>query len=176
MGEKSINMKKKYELIDAFFDRKSFEYLFNVYLSELSVYSEWLSESRDENGIFLPGKAREYFEDKTKTLFVIYYGENPVGLVVFSEPDREKKPEECDYYIEEIYIEKSCRGYGICSDIVRQFWKTHPGICGVCVHKNNKEALWFWKNMLKKEGYEYQKIKSDDIWFFGIFVEEKDVG
>ena len=159
-----------YVLKDAKKYRKIFRNLFNIYINELSGYCEWLGETMDDKGFFLPDKVKEYLEDENRASYVIYNDDRIAGFVVFLYPDNSQNENNPDCFIEEIFILNHFRGKGIAGDVVADFLEEESGTCGVCVHQENIPALRFWTDTLEKLGFEYEKIDSGEIIFLGIYL------
>ena len=168
--EKYISGENFY-LTDASENKKTFDRLFNLYMYELSAYAEWMGECMTDDALFIPDKLSEYYEMDEKKPFIIKYEGKTVGMAVFLFPDREKEPDEADFYIEEIFIVRAYRKKHIAAGIVRELWKRNKGRCAVCALKKNEISVKFWENIIKTSGYEYTVEEDEDVYFYEINVK-----
>lgn len=163
--------RKKFYLSEAYENKKVFERLFNLYIYEMSSYAEWMGSCMTDDALFIPDKVSEYFEMPEKQPYIIKVKGKIAGLVVFLAPDRKREPDEPDFYIEEIFVLKAFRNQHIASGIIKEAWKENKGIFAVCVLKENKGSVKFWKKVIKNSGYEYEVKEVDDVYFYNIKVK-----
>ena len=162
---------KRFYLSEASENRRVFERLFNLYIYEISSYAEWMGECMTEDALFIPDKVSEYFEMSEKQPFIIKVKGKIAGLIVFLVPDREREPDEADFYIEELFILKAYRKQHIAEELIEAVWSINKGICSVCALKANKGSVKFWKKVIKKSGYECEVKDMDDVYFYNIKIK-----
>ena len=162
---------KRFYLSEASENRRVFERLFNLYIYEMSSYAEWMGECMTEDALFIPDKVSEYFEMSEKQPFIIKVKGKIAGLIVFLVPDREREPDEADFYIEELFILKAYRKQHIAEELIEAVWSINKGICSVCALKANKGSVKFWKKVIKKSGYECEVKDMDDVYFYNIKIK-----
>lgn len=144
--------------------QSAFKNLFNCYAHEMSTYNTWLGTQINADGIYVPDVVEKCFTSDEKTPFVITENGLPIGFVVF-----ESFIEDNVWFhnIDEMFVVKTSRKNGVCSDIVRKFWNENSGMGMLYVLKTNLPAITYWEKLLKDSGYTY--IKNDEneqVWLY----------
>lgn len=178
--------KNGYTVVDAVQKKTEFTKLYMQYVEELrSFYPNRTFDMLSQEN--LSEEFDEYFEAAQKKPLVLLCpptsnndkkGEPvksaetielvPAGLAVVSGPGEEDLEDGCISYIEEMFLLPEYRGKGIATDFVSRFFRQQKGVVGFCVLKNNTKALQLWENLIQTEGYSYEKIDADDVWFFKV--------
>ncbi|WP_426351089.1 GNAT family N-acetyltransferase [Alloiococcus sp. CFN-8] len=154
------------ELIKASEMKSAFVSLFNIYAHELSRYNPWLGTQIDIEGNYLSKQVEECINDQDCEAFCITENSRPIGFAVFSYSDN---TEENLCSIDEIFLIETSRRKGICEAICKGFWSKNKGMCILHVLKANHPANIYWKRLIEKCGYTYEKKDyNEQLWCYEI--------
>ena len=123
-------------------ERDKFDRLFQLYLSELSLYypapynyEECLNEYDNIN---------RYFNDNNHYSYFIYLNNNIVGFVLIDDNSND------NYELSEIFILNQVKNQGIGTIVVNKIFDKYRGNWIIKVVPNSKKAENFWMKTIKE--------------------------
>ena len=149
-------------------DHTVFTHLWNVYINELAAFRPRLGRGVDARGIMLPRELEADFTDPHKHPCVLWLGERPVGLLVWSTPGPEDAPDGCARYVEELFVLPSFRRLGLGEQALRAFLREEGGVCGACIYRDNEPSQRLLARVCAQEGLPLSRESAAwdaDIWF-----------
>lgn len=164
--------KDGYRMLPAVQRPREFRVLFNEYIEELSKYNPWMVDKKDENGDYLSMVREQFFAEVEKEPCVIYVGDEPAGLAVFSVCSEEEAGYR--YSIEELYVKEVFRGRGIGRDVLLRQLRQVDDVLGFYVLKANERAVALWEHVLTEVEYSFEKVSADEkLWSYRVMCKEK---
>ena len=127
-------------IIADFSDRKTVENLMQLYLHDLSVYT---NESTDQDGLFDLGEYfHMYWSEQDRYPYLCVVNDMPVGFALV------RKLTIDSFSISEFFILHSSRRKGIATQFAQKVFNLHYGKWEVAQLELNKPAQMFWRKVI----------------------------
>lgn len=111
------------------------------------------------------------WQDVTKASFVLYAGDQPVGLMVTAAPSTAEEAALYGGALTELFVDEPYRRRGIGSDAFIRFIRQQQGGAAYRTEAANAYALGLWERVLTHGGWQSRQISGQDG--HGLFLAEK---
>jgi predicted acetyltransferase len=130
-------------------------YVYDMSRSCGFISKDWVCPS---NGLYESYDFLNYFEDSTRSAYLIYVQQELAGFVLIN---KQGISLETNWNMGEFFILAKFQGKGIGSVVAEKLWCSYPGIWEVSVIPENKAALSFWRKavLLFTSGLYSEEIK-----------------